>query len=330
MNAAWLFTGPEIGQKKQRIETIKQEIKKQYGEAETHTFYAYETSAFEVLNLLNSISLFAAPTFIEFRNAELIKDKTEIAELQNWVKNADADNLSFLVLESDEIAVDKKLEAVFSANQKQIFWEMFENKKQEWIRSFFNNHKMSITDEAIDTILELVENNTEALKNECRNVALFFEPGKRLEAADVENLLSHSKEETVFSLFDAMTFGNAEKTFDILNKLLLVKNFSAAQFIIGLTYCFRKVNDVQNYLKTSGEYLNDAVLRKFGITSKKAAAQYQRALKLWTEHDVQQVVLLLTECDFSIRKSGQALQSSLIEITLLKIIKKQLSIVSIE
>ena len=311
MNAAWLFTGPEIGQKKQRIETIKQEIKKQYGEAETHTFYAYETSAFEVLNLLNSISLFAAPTFIEFRNAELIKDKTEIAELQNWVKNASSDNLSFLVLESDEIAVDKKLEAAFSANQKQIFWEMFENKKQEWIRSFFNN-------------------NTEALKNECRNVALFFEPGKRLEAADVENLLSHSKEETVFSLFDAMTFGNAEKTFDILNKLLLVKNFSAAQFIIGLTYCFRKVNDVQNYLKTSGEYLNDAVLRKFGITSKKAATQYQRALKLWTEHDVQQVVLLLTECDFSIRKSGQALQSSLIEITLLKIIKKQLSIVSIE
>ena len=76
--------------------------------------------------------------------------------------------------------------------------------------------------------------------------------------------------------------------------------------------------------------MNDAVLRKFGITSKKAATQYQRALKLWTEHDVQKVILLLTECDFSIRKSGQALQSSLIEITLLKIIKKQLSIVSIE
>ena len=330
MNAAWLFTGPEIGQKKQKIETIKQEIKKNYGEAETHTFYAYETSAFEVLNILNSISLFAAPTFIEFRNAELIKDKAEIAELQNWIKKATPDNTSFLVLESDEIGIDKKLESVFSAHQKQIFWEMFENKKQDWIRSFFRTNNMDITDDAIETILEMVENNTEALKNECQHIALFFESGKRLEAADMEKLLSHNKEETVFSLFDAMTFGNAEKTFDILNKLFFTKNFSTVQFVIGLTYCFRKLNDVQHYLNTSGELPNDTSLRKFGIVSKKAVAQYQRALKRWTETDVQKIILILTACDFEIRKSGQALQNTLIETAILKIVKNQFTMYNLQ
>ncbi|MEL3908524.1 MAG: DNA polymerase III subunit delta [Treponemataceae bacterium] len=328
MNTAWLFTGPEIGQKKQRVEKIKQDIGKKYGQAETHIFYAYETSVFEVLNLLQSISLFASPNFVQLRNAELIKDKNEIAELSSWIKNSSAENLSFLVLESDEISINKKLENAFASGQKQIFWEMFENKKQDWIRNFFAENKMSITNDGIDTILDLVENNTDALKNVCQHLILFFGTGKKIEADELENLLSHNKEESVFSLFDTMTFGDAEKTFDILSKLVLSKNFSAVQFIIGLTYCFRKLNDIQRDLIKTGERPNDFNLRKFGVVSKKAKAQYTRALRLWSEEEVRQIILLLTNCDFEIRKSGQALQNTLIEITVLKIAKKQLDLVA--
>lgn len=327
MDTAWLFIGPEIGQKKQRVEKIKQDINKKYGQAETHIFYAYETSAFEVLNLLQSISLFAAPSFVQFRNAELIKDKNEIAELVAWIKNSSPEKLSFLVLESDEISIDKKLESAFGSSQKQIFWEMFENKKQDWIRNFFAENKMSITSDGIDTILELVENNTEALKNVCQHLVLFFSAGKKIEASELENLLSHNREESVFSLFDTMTFGSAEKTFDILSKLILSKNFSAVQFVIGLTYCFRKLNDIQRHLIKTGEHPSDFNLRKFGVVSKKAIAQYTRALRLWAEEEVRQIIWLLTNCDFEIRKSGQALQNTLIEITILKIAKKQLDVV---
>lgn len=49
-------------------------------------FMPMKLSVFQVLNLLQSISLFATPTFIELRNAELIKDKKEIEELVAWIK----------------------------------------------------------------------------------------------------------------------------------------------------------------------------------------------------------------------------------------------------
>lgn len=44
-----------------------------------------------------------------------------------------------------------------------------------------------------------MENNTEALKNTCQHLVLFLKQGK-IEANDLESLLSHNKEETVFTL----------------------------------------------------------------------------------------------------------------------------------
>lgn len=330
MNVAWLFTGAEIGLKKQKVQDLKKQISQKYGEIESHVFYAYETNCYDVLNLLQSISLFSAPIFIEYRNAELIKDKNEISALQNWIKNASLDNLSFLVLESEEFSINKKLESTFSASQKQIFWEMFENKKHDWIRQFFSSRQMRISEGAIETILDLVENNTEALKNECQHLALFFEKGKLIEDSDIKNLLSHNKDEDVFSLFDALTFSDSEKSFNILNKLILSKNFSSVQLIVGLTYCFRRLLQIQNYLNSTGELPNQNNLRRFGVTSKKAISQNSRALRLWNVEELNQIILLLNNCDLQIRKMGNSLQNTLLEILLLKIVKKELQLFEVE
>lgn len=328
MKAAWLFVGPEIGLKKQKIETVKKEIAQKYGELECHRLYAYDSNVYDLVNLLQSISLFSAPIFVEYRNAELIKDKAEIEVLENWIKNAVPDRLSFLILETEEFSVNKKLEACFAADQKQIFWELFENKKQDWIRNFFAANKMSISTDAIEAILNLVENNTDALKNECRHLALFFDPGKHIEEEEITELLSHNKDEDVFSLFDSLTYNDYEKTCNIFNKLVLSKNFSPVPFILGLSYCFRRLADIQHFLQESGEAPSQNKLIRFGVSGKKAYAQTTRALQLWNEQELNDILLLLNNFDLTIRKSGTALQTPLLEVLLLKISKKMLSAVS--
>ncbi|MBQ7612199.1 MAG: DNA polymerase III subunit delta [Spirochaetaceae bacterium] len=317
----WLFTGPELGQKKQKIESIKSQIKKDFGEPETRIAYAYETTCFEILNILQSISLFSLPTFIEYRNAELIKDKTEITLLHEWLGSA-AEGINFLVLTSDEISVDKKLDSLFSSGQKQIFWELFENKKQDWIRSFFSQHGISITNDAIETILDQVENNTDALKAQCQHFALFFEDTKKIEQKDIENLLSHNKAEDVFTLFDSLTRGETEKSFDILSTLLLTKNISAVQLTIGLASCFRRLRDFQQYLIATGEKPTEPTMRRFGITSKKAISQYERSLKRWPAPVVQDILYKINTCDFDVRKQAQPLHSMLLEMLLLYIAER--------
>ena len=71
------------------------------------------------------------------RNAELIKKKEEIELIASWAGAADQDGGSYLVLVSEEIGVDKKIEALVPKQNKKIFWEMFENRKEQWIVDFF-------------------------------------------------------------------------------------------------------------------------------------------------------------------------------------------------
>lgn len=101
-----------------------------------------------------------------------------------------------------------------------------------------------------------------------------------------------------------MTFREYRKTFDILNKLILSKNFFCGAIIIGLNYCFRRL-DVQKLCgrKTGGQ-LRDETFRRVGITSKKAIARASRALQFWSANEVQKIILLLNNYDFEIRKIG--------------------------
>ena len=88
-----------------------------------------------------------------------------------------------------------------------------------------------------------MENNTEALKTACSRFPLFFDKGYRVTEADALAILEHNREESAFSLFDAMGSGNFETALGIWNKLSLSKESSPIQLMAGLTYCFRKLSD---------------------------------------------------------------------------------------
>ena len=204
----WLFTGPELGERSDALEALRKSAEKKYGQLDNHLFYAADTSISVVLDAVQNGSLFAEARFAVVRNAEAIKKKEDIQALTQWVEQTPAEDGAFLVLISDVIGIDKKIEALVPKDHKKIFWELFENKKQEWIRRFFAQSKIGIEQEAIDVLLELVENNTEALKTTCTHISLFFEPGTTLTAETVEHLLAHNKEETPFTLFDALSNAN--------------------------------------------------------------------------------------------------------------------------
>ena len=124
------------------------------------------------------------------------------------------------MLVSDETSVDKKLENCVPKDHKRIFWEMFENRKEEWIVSFFRKEGFSVDQEAVETILELVENNTDALRVACSRFVLLYPPAHRVTAEDVLNILEHTREESAFTLFDSLTEGDLEGAVEIAQNCL--------------------------------------------------------------------------------------------------------------
>ena len=57
---SYLLTGPELGEKKNYIDSIRTEIKKSYGdEIEEYTFYPYDSDMSEAIGAAESLGMFS-------------------------------------------------------------------------------------------------------------------------------------------------------------------------------------------------------------------------------------------------------------------------------
>ncbi|MGP1437918.1 MAG: DNA polymerase III subunit delta [Treponema sp.] len=314
----YLFTGPEIGERNTSITRLKDSLSKQYGALDLHNIYADITPLSQILSILQTGNLFNNAVCVVLNNAHEITKKDEIEAITTWAKSTQSFP-AFLILTSDEISINKSIENIVPKTQKQIFWELFENKKREWISRFFSKEKMKISEQAIDSILELVENNTETLKTACSHLVLFFDEGKNIEPEDIESLVSHTKEETPFTLFDAISHLNLSQSLIIAQKLMQVKNTSPIQIIAGLTFCFRRLFDWHIITKDG---FSEASVKTKGFTSKTAIEQYKRAGKHFSIKDVERILSLLNHIDFEMRATGTTLQNIMLEYLIYLIVKK--------
>ena len=253
----YLYNGPEFGLRGEAIDKVKASLKKKYGDVDEHLYYLVETPLAEVINILSSGTLFCSATCVVCKNAELIKKKDDIALISDWISSvqeangsggsSDDSDSSILILVSDETSIDSKLDKIIPASNKKTFWEMDDKNKLPWVQSFFQKNGFSIDADAAQLILEMVENNTEALKNECSRFFVLFTKDHVITSDDVDSVLINNREETAFTLFNRIS--NAaepiEKRFEgaltILQKISLSKDKNSVSLIAGLAYCFRKL-----------------------------------------------------------------------------------------
>ena len=322
----YLFTGPEFGERNDAIENLKNSVSKKFGSVDNYLFYASETPVNEFMSVLQNESLFSEATFITVKNAETIKKKDEIEIILNWIKNVKSEN-AVLVLVSDEISVDSKIEkAVPSSNQKK-FWEMYEDKKLPWLQNYFSKNGYTLTEDAGNLILSLIENNTQSLKAECSKFFICFPKGTKITEETVDKILTHTREENAFSLFDAMS--NSQKTsqerfqnsLEILQKIRLSKENSSVMIIAGLSSCFRKLS-LWHRLRLEGKN-DDFNLKINGFSSAKIKKQYLSAAKNWTSGETSAILSILEETDMNIRSGGTLLENTLLEKALYEIIIKK-------
>lgn len=322
----FLFTGPEAGERNETLKTTINSLKKKFGDTEEYHFYASETPVQEFMTVLQNESLFAGSTCVVVKNAEVIKKKEDIEMISSWISSCTSET-SVLILTSDSISVDTKLEKLIPPSNKKVFWEMFEDRKVPWIVSFFRKNGYNITDDAAELILEMIENNTETLKNECSRFFILFPKEHAIVPEDVESVLTHTREENAFSLFDAMSASPSpanirfEKSLEILQKIRLSKDNSSVLILAGLTSCFRKVV-LWHKLKNEGKN-DDFNLKINGFSGKTIKAQYERASKIWTSGQSTAILADLATTDMQIRSGGTLMEDVLLQKLLYEIIIKK-------
>jgi DNA polymerase-3 subunit delta len=316
-SSCWLFLGPELGKKQDAIDEIRRNLSEgRAGEAPEETsFYAGETSVSQMVSALRNGSLFAPSRIFLIKNADLIKKKDEVDLLASYIASPQEDTA--LILISEETRLAKGLEDAVSKDKKTIFWELFENQKLEWVTSFFKREGYSIDSEGIETILEMVENNTDALRRECSRLMLFLGKDTHIGAADVEEWLSHTREESSFTLFSRIAAGDLSKSIESLHTLLAAKETPPGIFG-GLAWCFRKLRDYLA-LAESGR-ANDFEMKKIGLSSPKTRADYMQAAKRYTLSGADSCLALTAEYDILL-KSNAPFESVLMDLYLYKIFR---------
>ncbi|MCL2043800.1 MAG: DNA polymerase III subunit delta [Treponema sp.] len=319
MKQAYIFLGPEIGKKQDAIEDIRKKISKgkSAGDAdsiEETVFYAGETEAITIANTVQNHSLFAQLRLFIVKNADQIKKKDAITIIASCMEELDPDTV--LILTSDEFKLAAGLDNCCPKENRKVFYELFENEKNEWVRSFFRREGRSIDTGGVEAILEMVENNTEALRRECSRLLPFLPKDRSVTTEDIEKWLSINREISPFTLFSRIASGDVSKAIETLHTLLAAKE-RATGILLILASCFKKLREFLT-LSKSGES-NSFELKKIGIFAFNKG-DYTAAARRYNAQAVDICLAITAEYDLLTRASGTALEEVLLDMYVLKIL----------
>jgi DNA polymerase-3 subunit delta len=200
----FLFPGPEAGRKREHINSLIRSLAQQDGEEpELHRFYPYDTDVSSILSMLRNGSLFASRRLVIVADAHVLKE-ADVKAFKDYITAPAAD--AVLVFTTDEAPgsrdYPKTLAAALPKGAVEVFWEMFERDKRGWVMRFFRDKGLSADSGAVDLLLDVTEGTTDSLKEACELLVYSAESGRVITEEDVDRVLEHSREETVYSLFD--------------------------------------------------------------------------------------------------------------------------------
>jgi DNA polymerase-3 subunit delta len=321
MKSVYLLLGPEQGEKIQYIEKIIRDItSKEKEEPEKHKFYAFEYNLVEIISLLRNGSLFSRHKVVTIANLELIKKKEDVSLLLEYLLTPSPDATLLLLSDTIKRDISKRIVGAVPEQNQKIFWEMYENKKPGWVKSYFNKANISIDQESTDFLLEMIENNTRDLKQECERLVQFFGPNTELKIESIARYIYHSKEENVFTLFDHVARRDLSASQEVLNKILLSKESDPAALMGGFLWQIRKLLDMKRLLEEN--YSLEETFAKLQIKSKKSQKTYINAHKSYTLKEVQSLITLIADFDIRLRTFKADLHTLLLQLFLYYAIKR--------
>ena len=307
---AWLFLGPEIGEKQAAIDQIRKKIP----QAELTVYYAGDTAVPLMVSEMRNGSLFADSRLFLVKSSELIKKKEDIDLLCQYLGNPMDNN--YLILLSDETGIAKGLEKPIKPANKRIFWELLDSRKYEWVENFFRKEGFRISPDGVETILELVENNTSALRQECSRLMLFLDKSKVITDEEAEKWLSHTREESPFTLFSRIASGDFSRSLESVRVLLAAKEAPPAIFA-ALASCFRKLIAYRT-LKEAG-ITDEGEFKKIGVSAPGAKRDYSAAGRRYNSYTAERCLALTAEYDFFLRSAGTYPEQILMDEYIFKI-----------
>ena len=324
MLPVYMLLGPEEGRKKEFIKKLKAEI----GDCDISRFYAFEEFEDEFYAQLLNTDLFAPARLVILDNADELKTKDKTKPLAGYIQNP-SERVT-LVIMSRELYISQDLMKAMPDPQQSIikFYELFENQKEQWVRDYFRNNGFSIDAQAVNTILERVENNINEFENTCSQICIYMGTlGERKSVGyeDIENFLTHTRQETEFSLFSQIAYGRLDGALECLQTLINTSDSGQISAVLAsrLATFFRKLYNIHDKV-SEGVFIDDAI-KSCGIVMPRDKTVYKAAASRYSMTDTARIIAMLAEYDIAVKEYGLAMQQTVLERCVVRIIKYKAS-----
>ncbi len=312
-----VFLGPEEGLRSEELDALRARVKKESGSpADEHRIYLPEGSVADAVDLLENGSLFASHRLVILAGADQIRKKTDVEIIADYCASPPHD--ATLVLVSDAVRLDSRLEKAVPAQARKVFWELFDNQKRGWVVSHFRKRNVAITQEAVELFLELVENNTRELRTEADKLCVYVSArsaaGQKPEVGidEVETFIYHSREESVFSLYKSIVEDDFQAVLEIVEKLDASGETNPIQIVGGLVFQVRKLLGLRTLL--DGGFSPDEAFKRLAVRGKRIQADYRAATKRFDRGELERQLRVLIDYDVAFRELGGGLQRILLDL----------------
>lgn len=181
-------------------------------------FYAGEADITQVRDTVETLPVFAAQRLVILKNVQDLKDAA-LQELEPVIANP-VDSTVF-VLFADKIDKRKKvIKTILDRATCVEFKKPYENQVPQWISHICKGQNLKIGHDAIHRLHRLVGNNLTELENQIFKIQDYIGSRTQIELADVNTVVSVSREENVFDFTKAIGQKDRVKALEQLVSLL--------------------------------------------------------------------------------------------------------------
>ncbi len=310
-----LLLGPEEGEKQDWIDKERAALFAEYPDMETQTVYAFESDGNDITEALYGGSLFASHTLLTVKHVEDAK-KPVIDALVSFIKKPNEDAHLFIISEQLPYQISSELTKAVPKENQVVFWELFENRKYDWLTNYFRKAGLTITRDAAGELLELVENNTKELKSISEQLIIFFKADKDkrvITEDDISRYVAHTREESGYTLFYYIADRDFERSLSAIARILDSKSAPPLMIISALMRQFRLLESFMTLRKEKGEdaafdeakSLDLSDIPERGGIKKKDRPYFKKAASYYSDKEVADIIRLLEREDIMIRKIPQ-------------------------
>lgn len=181
-------------------------------------FYAKESDFTQIKDVIETLPVFTANRLVVVKNVQDFKE-AEFAELEQLIKNPVPSTV--LVLIAEKIDKRKKAFKVLLENTVAVeFKKPYDNQYPQWIVHIAREMGLTINNDAVHRLHRLVGGNLSELENQIYKIGEYIQPRRIIELADVNAVITVSREENVFDFTNAIGLRDRVKALEQLVNML--------------------------------------------------------------------------------------------------------------